>query len=340
MTRIVRNLSPTHVLMVAGFLRQQIRRAIAEGVRIPNAQLRMLAVGIRFLRAYAIESQIRILDRQHPFNAERRNRRQIAVLFTRICNMQIDVAKHIGNVTNGDLRALRNRKLIRVSDGNCGFAERLNLRINATRILSGNRPLRTLERMARAAIIVGQRTERGDQRLTQHEFALAKLVRHHATLCKGEQGFTARTACADIPAAQGDRSIGSGGSGRNSIGNLATRNHALAERKLIPSRSPIASGSQLLGRLQNQFLRTCAVIVDRPIDLNMLACTCGNVEAARRRPNGLAISQNTQHKRGISRRNKQIVVGDRNAGSIDGHMHVRVQLLDVLRLRRRRAVGE
>ena len=71
--------------------------------------------------------------------------------------MQIDVAKHIGNVTNGDLRALRNRKLIRVSDGNCGFAERLNLRINATRILSGNRPLRTLERMARAAIIVGQR---------------------------------------------------------------------------------------------------------------------------------------------------------------------------------------
>ena len=31
--------------------------------------------------------------------------------------MQVDVAKHIGNVTNGDLRALRNRKLIRVSDG-------------------------------------------------------------------------------------------------------------------------------------------------------------------------------------------------------------------------------
>ena len=80
MTGIIRDLSPTHILMVAGFLRQQIRRAIAEGVRIPNAQLRMLAVGIRFLRAYAIEAQIRILDRQQPFNADRRNRRQIAVL--------------------------------------------------------------------------------------------------------------------------------------------------------------------------------------------------------------------------------------------------------------------
>lgn len=102
--------------------------------------------------------------------------------------------------------------------------------------------------MARAAIIVGQRTERGDQRLAQHEFALAKLVRHHATLCKGEQGFTARTACADIPAAQGDRSIGSGVNCIARRDVLATRNHALAERKLIPSRSPIASGSQLLGR--------------------------------------------------------------------------------------------
>ena len=42
MTGIVRNLSPTHVLMVAGFLRQQIRRAIAEGVRIPNASFACL----------------------------------------------------------------------------------------------------------------------------------------------------------------------------------------------------------------------------------------------------------------------------------------------------------
>lgn len=67
------DLRPTDFLVVARLLRHEIRSMILERIGAPHAQLGVLAILVRFLGTSAEEPQIRILDRQSPFDAKRRN---------------------------------------------------------------------------------------------------------------------------------------------------------------------------------------------------------------------------------------------------------------------------
>ena len=67
------DLRPTDLLVVARLLRHEIRSVILERIGAPHAQLGVLAILVRFLGTSTEEPQVRILDRQSPFDAKRRN---------------------------------------------------------------------------------------------------------------------------------------------------------------------------------------------------------------------------------------------------------------------------
>ena len=162
--------------MIAGFLRQQVRRAIIASRRAPYTQLRVPAVGVRLFRTGAVESQVRIFHRQRPFDTERRNRWQIAVLLAWILDVERNEAGRVGNVTDRHFRALRNRQFVRIRGFHGVFSTICDRAVDATRILSCDRPRGTFESVSSTAIVVRQRTERGDRRAAQHEFALAERI--------------------------------------------------------------------------------------------------------------------------------------------------------------------
>ena len=58
MALLVRDLGPTHVLMVAGFLRHEIRGVVLERVGAPHTELGMLAILVGLLRTSAEETQV------------------------------------------------------------------------------------------------------------------------------------------------------------------------------------------------------------------------------------------------------------------------------------------
>lgn len=69
----VGHLNPAQPLMIAGFLRHQIWCVVCFGSAFEHAELGAVqAVTIGFGRSQTVEAQVRILDRQHPFHAERR----------------------------------------------------------------------------------------------------------------------------------------------------------------------------------------------------------------------------------------------------------------------------
>lgn len=113
MTGIIRDLSPTHILMVAGFLRHEVRRMIVVSVGVPNAQLGMLAVGVGFVGSGAVEAQVGVFDRQRPFQTESRNGRGF-LSFTRIVDAQVQLAGGVCHIRDGDVRALRSGELVLV----------------------------------------------------------------------------------------------------------------------------------------------------------------------------------------------------------------------------------
>ena len=162
--------------MVAGLLRQQIRRTVAVRIGAPHAQLRVLAIGVRFLRADTIESQIRIFHGQRPFDAERRNRRQAAVLLARILDVELNAAVRIGNVADRYFCVLRNRQFICIRGFHGVLSAGRDFAADAAGVLSRDRPGGAFEGVPGSAVVVRQRTERGDGRTTQHEFAFAERV--------------------------------------------------------------------------------------------------------------------------------------------------------------------
>ena len=110
---IVGNLGPTHILMVARLLRHEVRRMIRESVGAPHAELGVFAVQVRLRRAGAEEPQVRVLHRQRPFDAERRDGGQVTLL-SRVFDVQVHAAIGVGRVGDGHLGALRGGELIRV----------------------------------------------------------------------------------------------------------------------------------------------------------------------------------------------------------------------------------
>ncbi len=261
-------------------------------------------------------------------------------MLARVFDMQGDTAIHVGDIAHGHLGALRDRQFIRVRDRHGVVANPLDLRIHATRVLARDRPLRTFECVACAAVVVGQRAERGQQRLARHEFALAERVGDHAALRAGEQRLASRSAHTDVPASDGDGGVGRRGRGTAVMVRRKACDHMLSERQLIAGRRPVGRLGKLLRCLQNQFMRGIAVIVDRPIHGEGNGFTRCHVEAPLGAPHRNAVGKHAQCEDVCVRRHEEVVVADGQAvlGNVD--MHVRIQLLHVLRLRRRTAVRE
>ena len=185
--------------------------------------------------------------------------------------------------------------------------------------------------MACAAIVVGQRAERGDRRTAQHEFSIVERVGDQSALGAGKQYLAAGSLHADVPTANGDDAVDRL---HRSRGLLGAGDDGLAECQLIAGYRPIGRLGETLGYLQHQFGRAVAVQIQRPVDIELLRRTGRHVETAFGLPYRFAIRKDTQHERVFASGGEQIIVLDGHGILGDIDMHVGIQLLDLLGLRR------
>ena len=333
---IVGNLGPTHILMVARLLRHEVRRMIRESVGAPHAELGVFAVQVRLRRAGAEEPQVRVLHRQRPFDAERRDGGQVTLL-SRVFDVQVHAAIGVGRVGDGHLGALRGGELIRVRALERAVVDLLEHVVHAAGVAAGAQPLDALETVTGAAIVVGQRTEGGDCGTAQHELVAGEGVGDHAALGARQQDLASGASHAGVPTAHGDGPIGRLRVGRR---GGVRGHHGLSEGELVAAFGPIGRLGETLRNLQHQFAGVGAVRRHRPCDIERAGLTGGHVETPGGLPDRLAVGENAQDEHVVAGGGEQVVV-------LDGHrvlrhvdVDVRVQLLDFLGLGGRLAVGE
>ena len=333
---------PTHLLMVASLLRQQVRRAILGSGTGEDAQLGAVqTVGIGFLRSQTVETQAVVLLGQDPFETKCRQRGGIRL--ARVLDRQVHAQCGVDFIVHGDWRVLGVGQFIAVGGlQSLAIGSLLDRRIGHTGIASGGHPLGALETGTVTAIIVGQRTEGGQVRAANHHFAAIALEGDHATLRLGEQHF------AEVGVNTGVKAIGChfGIAGNNGIrGTIIERNRGdiLAEGQLVAGRSPVSGLSQTLVDFVGHFgaAGQSHQIGDlREGDRLTHGLAGRHIEAVVGMPTLHTVHQHARGEQAGGSGDKQVVVSDGHTGLVRHELHIGIQLLDFLSLGGGGAIGE